>query len=105
MLPDCPPHVKYNAEGKPIQVWLSAKESLGLNLLDTAIWAHLFEEPIYRNILLNPDQGKLRAELYRLKAVVSERIDEEGNWLISISIGEKDFERLFSELLKNVVDE
>ncbi|MEE9452709.1 MAG: ribosome rescue GTPase HflX [Gammaproteobacteria bacterium] len=105
LLPDCPPHVKYNAEGKPIQVWLSAKESLGLNLLDTAIWAHLFEEPIYRNILLNPDQGKLRAELYRLKAVVSERIDEEGNWLISISIGEKDFERLFSELLKNVVDE
>ena len=46
-------------------------------------------------VLLQSDQGKLRAKLYELDVVKSERIDEEGRWILDLTIQQRDFERLF----------
>lgn len=94
-LPDCPPRVEKDELGKPSRVWVSAITGAGLNLLHQAIADHLYGDPIYRSIILSPTEGKVRAALYEIDAVLSERIDEEGNWLLSIRIAKSDFERLF----------
>ena len=84
-------------DGKPKRVWVSALTGAGIPELMQAISEHLYGDPIYRSLCLNPSEGKLRAQLYELDAVLSERIDDEGNWLISIKIAKTDFIRLFAE--------
>jgi len=86
---------KFDDNGEIDKVWISAKEKRGLELVLEAIAKNLYGDPIYRSLCLEPSQGKLRAELYQLDAVLSERVDEQGNWLISVRMSKNDFERLF----------
>lgn len=90
--------VEYDAEGKAARVWGSAQTGEGLDELRQAIAAHLFGEPLYRSLCLTPNEGKTRAQLYELGAVLSERVDGEGNWLLSVRISRADFYALFPEL-------
>lgn len=92
------PRMERNEDGKPDRVWVSAKTGVGLDLLQKAIGEQLYGDPVYRSLCLGPEEGKLRAELYEMGAVLSERIDEEGNWLVSIRIALGDFERLFKDM-------
>jgi GTPase len=89
------PHI--DNRGEHTKVWLSAANRLGLENLLEAIAKHLYGDPVYRTLCLEPSQGKLRAELYKLDAILSETTDGEGNWVISIRISKKDFERLFDD--------
>ncbi len=89
------PHIERDEQNKPKQVWISASQNIGIDLLLKALTELLFGEPIRRHVLLTPQQAALRAELYRLKAIESETTDDEGNWLLSICISKTDFERLF----------
>lgn len=92
-----PVHLNRDLEGKPNEIWLSAYTGQGLKLLSKAISEFLFGDPIYRTIILTPDQGKLRDELYRLDTVINERIDEQGNCTLAIKIAKYDYQRLFDE--------
>ena len=76
---------------KPEQIWLSTKTGDGVELLKNAIVEHIYGDPVYRTISLGPQQGKLRAELYQKQAVLSERIDDEGNWIISLCLAKDDY--------------
>lgn len=96
LLADCPPRIKRGRDGQPEQVWISAQKCIGIDALKTALWERLFEEPIYRNLMLTPHEGKLRAELYQLNAVINEHIDSDGNWHIAIRLRQTDFNRLFA---------
>lgn len=89
------PQVKRNQAGEITQVWISALKAQGLELLKAAISHRLYGDPIFREVCLTPKQGKLRAELYQLKAVQQESIDKRGNWLLSVRIAKSDFIRLF----------
>ena len=91
---DLVPHVEKDEHGKPSKVWVSARSGAGLDGLVEAIANALYGDPLQRSVLLTPQEGKLRAELYQVAAVLSERVDEEGNWIISVRIGRDDFERL-----------
>lgn len=95
LLPDMQARVARNHAGAVDRVWLSVVERRGLDGLQQAISEHLFGDPVYRSLILSPEQGKLRAELYRLDAILSERIDAKGNWLISVRMIKSDFVRLF----------
>lgn len=88
---------KWDENGSVNKIWVSAQKHQGLDLVLKAIAKNLYGDPIYRSLCLAPTEGKVRAELYQLDAVLSERIDEEGNWLISVCISRKDFIRLFDD--------
>jgi len=98
LLEDCEPRIDRNQEGKSIRVWVSVETGEGIELLQTAIAEHLFGDPVYRSLCLKPEQGKLRAKLFELNAVLSERVDEEGNYWISIRLAKSDFENMFPDL-------
>lgn len=89
------PGVDYDAENKPFRVRVSAEKQLGLENLKLAIASHIFGDPVYRTVILASDQGKIRAQLYEMKAVLHEYIDSLGQWVISIRMSKKEFEELF----------
>lgn len=95
---DSSPGIDYALDGKPFRVRISAIANLGLQELKEAISQHIFGDPVYRTVILGPEQAKLRATLYEIQAVLHEHYDSEGNWVISIRVARKDFETLFGDL-------
>lgn len=84
-----------NADGNIIRVWLSAQEGSGIQNLETAINEFFRINIVRTEVVLTPAQNRLRSELYRLKAIESEEIDEEGNYHLIISLTNADYEKLF----------
>lgn len=89
--------IKRDQENIPKEVFISAKKNIGLDELSKALSELLYGEPIRRQIFLRPEEGQLRAQLYALKAVKKETVDEQGNSTITIEMSKKDFEGFFPD--------
>lgn len=87
--------VDRNAEDEIRRVWVSAQEGGGMGELQAAIAELLGHDIVQRAVMLAPQDARLRAELYRLKAIVSERIDEEGNYHLVVRLPKTELEKLF----------
>ena len=90
------PRMDRDKEGRVRAVWLSAVTSEGIELLQQALVELLYEDAIYHHVKLSPTQGKLRATLYQLGAILSEDIDKEGNSVLSLRMHRVDFEKWFN---------
>lgn len=77
------------------KIWLSAKKHQGMDLLLNAIAARLSLDIIEKEVLVLPSQGKLRALLYERQAVLSEEIDEKGQFYMLIRLPRFEMEKLF----------
>src|SRR5579883_161885 len=89
-----------NAESEVKRVQISAEKGTGLDDLQNAIIKLLGKEIIEHSIILTPEQGRLRAELYRLKAIISEKTDEEGNLNLKVRLPKAELQKLLSTLPK-----
>ncbi len=94
LIPNCPPRIERDESGVPIAVWLSAVSKKGFDLLGQAIGEILAERLVYCKINLPSTEGKLRAQLYELNAVLEESLDEEGHWILELELKQSDFDRL-----------
>lgn len=77
------------------KVWISAASHIGLDLLKEAISTQLYGDVLVEEVVLNPSQAKLRAQLYQLGSILSEVINAEGEWLLKIRITKAQKHRLF----------
>lgn len=93
--------LEHDSGAKIKRVWLSAKNNLGIDLLAQAIADKLLTEMVSHKICLLPSEGRLRAKLYDLQAVVDEHIDNAGNCILTIKMKRIDYERLFVRVAKN----
>jgi len=93
--PGMPPRLSRNSEGKPEEVWLSSQTGEGIDLLHLALLELLPGQIIFSRDILSPEEGKLRAVLYQLGAVIAETIDENGNYILDLRILRSDYMRLF----------
>ena len=80
------PHVERNAEGRITRVWLSAASGVGMDLLRGALTEYFQQDRVHGWLRLPPEAGRLRARLFDLGAVMSERIDEQGDWMIEVEL-------------------
>jgi GTPase len=97
LLTQCNPQLELSElVERPSKVWISADQGWGLDLLLTSIREQLLVNPLHRTVELTPAQGKLRAALYQLGAVLSETANQAGNYLLELRIAESDYQRLFS---------
>lgn len=73
------PKVHYDQDGLPDEIWVSAAQRLGLELLSDAIGAHFHGR--YHTVFLKLDvtAGKRRSELYQLGTILDETFDEVGH--------------------------
>ncbi|MCP5161103.1 MAG: GTPase HflX [Hahellaceae bacterium] len=94
LLDDRKPRVDRDEEGKPFRVWLSAQTGEGLPGLMDAISELLCEDLLHETLRLKLNQGKFRALLHSISAVVQEHHDESGDALLEIRVQRKDFNQL-----------
>jgi GTP-binding protein HflX len=90
---DRAPRQKLYRKGTGRAVWLSAVTGDGIPQLLNTIGDRLRPKKLNGFIRLRPDQGRQRARLFELGAVVSETPGEDGGWLVELEIGERDFQR------------
>ncbi len=91
---DPSPRLDRDAEGRVERVWLSAVTGEGLALLSAAIAEHLGSETVHQRLLLGPEDGALRAWLFRHTSVVSEHTTELGGWDMGISLPQARWSRI-----------
>lgn len=96
LLPDFTPQIQRDDQGKPVRVWLSAREGKGLDLLQQAISELLGEDLFIGTLCLPQRLGRLRAQLFAQGAVQGESHDEEGAILLQVRLPRADLNRLLS---------
>jgi len=91
------PRIERDAGGRPERVWLSAQSGEGIDLLLQAMTELLGEDMVSEALSLAPDQGGLRAALYRLGAVKSEDYDPDGTAHLQVYLPRSDWNRLMKK--------
>jgi len=90
---DRKPRMTNNRHGEGRAVWLSAAQGEGLELLTDAIAKRLRRKTVHRTIHLQPEQGRQRAKLFELGAVLNEDVGDDGSWTLELRMAEKDLRR------------
>jgi len=75
-------------------LWVSAHSGAGLDELLTAIAERLHTDVIHSWVRLPPNAGRLRARFFSLGAVLAERLNPEGEWLIEVQTSRRNFQQL-----------
>ena len=91
------PRIDRNADGAPERVWLSAATGDGVELLLQAVSELVGQDMVNEALELAPDQGSLRAALYRLGAVESEQYTDDGNAHLQVRLPRADWNRLMKK--------
>ena len=90
------PQIQRDADGKPVRVWVSARDGRGLELVKQAVAELLGEDLFVGTLQLGQQLGRLRAQLFSLGAVQSEAHDEQGGSLLAIRLPRAELNRLVS---------
>ena len=91
-----------NRAGEGRAVWLSAVTGDGLPLLKDAIAKRLCRKTVNRVVHLLPGEGRQRAKLFELGAVLSEEDMPDGGWMLELKMTEKDLRRFLKR--ENLVE-
>ncbi len=78
------------------RVWISARDGVGLELLQDALAQRLGLQRIRGEVVLPATAGRLRARLFDLEAVRAEAHDEAG-WRLTLDMARADAEKLLSQ--------
>ena len=89
-----PSRVVRDASGLPVAVYLSARDGDGLELLEEALRERLQEDVFEGDVEVTPSEGRLRAALFDLGAVLEESFTTSGNSVLSVRLPQKAWDRL-----------
>jgi len=87
------PRLTNNSQGEGRAVWLSAVTGAGTPLLLDAVAQRLNRRKIFGRVRLKASQGRQRALLFEMGAVVREEYADDGGWLLELETIERDFRR------------
>jgi GTP-binding protein HflX len=87
------PKVTNNRDGEGRAVWLSAATGEGIPMLLDAIGHRLRRETLHGRVYLQPTQGRQRAKLFEIGAVLKEEACEDGGWMLELEMAERDLNR------------
>jgi GTP-binding protein HflX len=91
------PRVDRDASGRPLRVWVSANSGEGCELLTQCLAELLGGDRVDHRLNLRPDQGRLRAKLYNLGAVVEENHSGDGYVQLHVRLDRREWRRLLAE--------
>jgi GTP-binding protein HflX len=90
---DRKPRVTKNRAGEGQAIWLSAVTGDGIPMLLDAIAERLQPKTVHGIIYLQPAQGRQRAKLFEIGAVLSEEPCDDGGWKLELKLAETDLHR------------
>ncbi len=82
------PRCDVNDEGKTWRVWLSAMQQTGFDMLIRTLADRFAEKRIECELLLDADQGQIRAVLFEEGAIVAEEYQDNGQVRLQLKISE-----------------
>ena len=97
LLDSISPHIDYDADGKPVAVWISAQQGLGCELLQQALNELFANNKIIKTCYLSASESGIKAKLYPFVRIIEEQQNELGDWQLTIEIDPKNL-----GLLKNI---
>ncbi|TVO75968.1 ribosome rescue GTPase HflX [Sedimenticola selenatireducens] len=89
--------IERGEDGLVKRIWLSAQTGEGLDLLREALAEFYHQEHVHKLLQLQPADGRLRARLFELGGVISEKTTETGGWDIEIDLPKVAYERLLQQ--------
>ena len=92
-----PARIDRNADGVPQRVWLSAATGEGVELLLQAVAELVGQDMVSETLDIGPEQGGLRAALYRLGAVAAEDYGDDGVAHLQVRLPRADWNRLMKK--------
>ena len=99
---DIEPNISRDEDDLPREVWLSAKDDLGIELLHQAIAERLSGILVNTTVRLAAGLAKIRSELYETGFVESEHVDDTGASFLKICLPRIEFEKLLKKGAKRV---
>ena len=104
---DRAPKLTNNTRGEGRAVWLSAVTGDGIPLLLSTIGDRLRPKKVNGSMRLKANQGRQRARLFEMGAVVSEKPADDGGWMLELEVGERDFKRFLKRenLPENILEQ
>ena len=90
------PRIDRDDLGRPVRVWLSAKTGAGCELLSQCLAELLAGDRVDHRVNLRPDQGRIRANLYNLGAVVEENHSGDGFVQLHVRLDRRDWLQLLA---------
>ncbi len=83
------PHIDYDAEGKPVGVWISAQTGAGCELLRKALTEYFSNTKVIKKCFLPAHQAGLKAKWYGQVRFIDETVNEHGDYELIIEIDKK----------------
>ena len=88
------PGIERDYEGNQLRVSISAAKGAGIEDLQKVMVEMLGKDMIQKTVKLTPKDARLRALLYQLEAVLSEKVDEEGCYHLVVRMPKAEFKKL-----------
>lgn len=96
LLEDMPARIERDELERPVAVWISARNTVGLDLLKEAIAQRVAEKMINGVVRIPGHLGSLRARLHRANAVVQEHYLDDGTCEMTVLLPEADLNRILA---------
>ncbi len=90
------PRIDRDKNGSPFRVWISAKNSIGIDLLYSAISEKLSTVISKKVIHLKPFANFVRSQIYEIGYINSEKVNEFGEWILEISVTKHYLDKLLN---------
>lgn len=94
MTPGARSRVVSNDDGRAAEVWVSAHQGDGIELLREALETLVFQDTRHERLRVPPQAGRVRAFVYDRAVVLSEHLDDSGTWTLDVDIDNAQWGRL-----------
>jgi len=91
-----PPRLDFDDAGNVKRIWLSVESGEGIDLLKQTLIDIFREQMIEGELSLSPADARVRAKLFEIGAIRNESIDDQGRFLLQISISRRDLNQFES---------
>jgi GTPase len=88
------PAIDRDEDGRPIRVWVSAQQGLGIDLLKNALTECLAEKMVQYQLRVPPKLSALRGRLFELNCIAAEDYADDGDWLVDVRMPIKEWHKL-----------
>ncbi len=93
---DIEPRIDRDESGRVKRIWVSAINELGLDLIHQVLADHFKLDIVKGEICLPLADARIRALLYDINAVVDEQVNDQGQFVLQLSIPKRDLFQMAS---------
>jgi GTP-binding protein HflX len=90
------PRIDHGDDGSVKRIWLSVESGDGLDLLKQTLIDQFRERMVEGKLVLSPSDARIRARLFEAGAIRDEKIDDDGQFLLQISMSRRDLNQFES---------